>query len=135
MTMTSTTDRFTRDELRRAVIALNTVEGRGDSDTLAYILREAQSVIPSASLWGNATPRQQIGGRWLAERLAKLLGEPVDRCEQAAADVFAGHRHRAVFDALISYAEELMGHTSRRESATTSTPIHRPAVRIVEGAA
>ncbi len=123
--------RFTPDELRRAIIALGVIEERGDRDEWALILSEAHDSAPNGSPWGNATGNQRLGGAMLANRLADLLGEQRDRCEQAAADVFTPQRHRAVFDAIISYAEELTGQPSRRDPATMSTPTERPAVRIV----
>ncbi len=129
---------FSAEELRRGIEALAVVENRGDRHEWVYILREAQDSAPNGSRWGNATTNQQISGQLLAGQLAKLLGEPLDKCEEAAADVFVLQRRWAVYDALISYADELTGQSSRCESATTSTPIRRPAVRIVadqEGAA
>jgi hypothetical protein len=124
-------NRFAADELRRAITALAVIEEHGNRDEWAYILRQAQDSAPSVERWGNATGNQQIGGSLLAARLADLLGESRDRCELAAAEVFAPQRHRAVFDAIIFYAEELTGASSRRKPPATSAPIQRPAVRIV----
>ena len=123
--------RFTPEEMRRAIVALDTIESEGDCDEWAIIVRQAGDSAPNGSRWGNATPNQRGGGSLLAARLANLLGEDRDQCEQAAAEVFAPQRHRAVFDALISYSEELTGRTSHRESAPAAKPIQRPAVRIV----
>lgn len=128
---------FTFDELRRAVKAMDVIEQRGDRDDWAYILKQAQNTVPSAGLWGNASIGTRAAGEALARRVADLLGESRDRCEQAAAEVLAPQRGRVVYDALMGYAGELTGYT-RRESHTTPRPIQRPAVRIVanrEGAA
>jgi hypothetical protein len=105
---------LTLDELRRGISALAIIDRHGRDDDLALILRKATAATQSAALWGNATAGQVIQGQSLARRLATLLGEPIERCEQAAADVFAPERHRAVLGALVAYADELTG-TARRE--------------------
>jgi hypothetical protein len=125
--------RFTTDELRRAIVALDTIEGHGDRHEWALILRQAHESALSGDRWGNATGNQRISGGLLADRLASLLDEPRDRCEQVAAEVFAPQRHRAIYDALIGYADELTDHPSRRESPPAETHVQRPVVRIVGG--
>lgn len=130
---------FTPDELRGAIVALDTIERDGDSNELAYILREVRNATPSADPWGNAGIGAQLNADHLAGRLATMLDVPRVQCEQAARAVFSKDYCRAVFDALISYANELTGQTSRRtSSAAPSMPTHRPTIRIVadrEGAA
>ena len=54
-------------------------------------------------------PGSRLAEGFSADRLSSLLGEPRDRCDQAAAVVFGNSRQRAVFQAVISYAVELCG--------------------------
>jgi hypothetical protein len=123
-------NRFSPDELRRAITALDVIKDHGDPDEWALILREAVRFMQGCGRWGNATPNQQIGGALLAGELSNLLDEDRDRCEQAAADVFAPQRHRAVYDAIVGYADELTGQRSPR-NLNAAKPAPRPAVRIV----
>jgi hypothetical protein len=119
--------RFTPAELRQAVEALAVIERDGDPDQWALILGEAHRSAPAAGRWGNATGNQHLGGMMLAHRVAELLGVPRDCCEQAAADLFAPQYHRAVFEALLSYAGELTGKGSRLPKSSKAVG----AVRIV----
>jgi len=116
---------LTDQELRQAFLALSVIEDRGDPDELAYILRQARDAAPSADRWGNATLNQEIGACQLAAKAAALLGEPRERCEAAAAEIFAPQRQRAVFDALIRYAGELT------KTGTTVPKSYRPTIRII----
>lgn len=122
---------LTDQELRQAVFALTIIEERGDPDELAYILRQVGEATPSADPWGNATVNQEISGRRLAAKLAGLLGERRDRCEQVAAEVFAPQRRRAIFDALTGYADRLTGQTSRSTSSAAPKLTHRPTIRLI----
>jgi hypothetical protein len=124
-------NRFTPDELRRAILALDVIEERGDRDEWAYILRQAHDSAPSADLWGNATGNQRIGGSLLADRLARLLGERRDDCEQAAAEVFAPQRCSAAYDALIRYADELTAGQSVPRAASAPAARRPSTIRIV----
>jgi hypothetical protein len=119
---------LTDDELRRALLALDIIDRDGDPDELAHLLRAARDATPSVDPWGNSTASQEISGRRLAARLARLVGESRGRCDRAAAEVFAPQRQRAVFDALVSYADRLTGQTSRR---TSSAAAPMPTIRIV----
>jgi len=120
---------LTDQELRQAVFALIIIEERGFPDELAHLLREARDSTPSADPWGNATPSQKISGCWLGAKLAGLLGEPRESCEAAAAEVFAPQRQRAVYNAIVGYADELTGRRTRNTSS--SPPTQRPKIRIV----
>jgi hypothetical protein len=123
--------RFSPDELRRAIVALATIERDGDQDELDLILRQASDSAPNGSRWGNATPNQRSGGGLLAGRLADLLGEDPDRCEQSAAEVFAPQRHRAIFDALVSYADELSGKPASAPAMPKLSQVRIVADRMV----
>ena len=123
--------RFTPDELRRAIVALDVIERHGDRDEWALLQRQAHDSAPNGNRWGNATPNQRIGGGLLADQLAGLLGESRDRCEQAAAEVLAPQRHRALYDLLLAYADELTGRSPHREPLPAKKPRQRPRVRIV----
>jgi hypothetical protein len=111
---------FSPEELRRAAVALDIIERLGDPDQWSTILCGASATSPTLG--------QSLRAGLLASELAKLLGEDRDRCEQAAAEAFAPSRHRAVFDALIGYADELAGTPA---TTTTTTRAPRPTVRIV----
>jgi hypothetical protein len=123
--------RFTLDELRRAVVALDIINQHGDRDEWALLQRQARDSAPNGNRWNNATPNQRINGGLLADQLADLLGEPRDYCEQAAAEVFAPQHHRAMYDVLVAYADELIGRSPRREPPPSRRLVQRPTVRIV----
>ena len=124
--------RFTPDELRRAIVALAIIEQRRRPARMGNSLATGRQLSrTNGSRWGNATPNQKVGGSLLAGRLANLLGEDRDGCEEVAAEVFAPQRHRAVYDAMIDYAAELTGHPSPRNSIAVPRPVQRPTVRIV----
>ena len=123
--------RFTPEELRRAIVALDTIERLGDPDEWALLQQQAHDSAPNGDRWGNATANQRISGGLLADRLVNLLGESRGHCEQAAAEVFAPQRHRAVYDSLIAYADELTRRSPRREPSPAKSRGQRPTVRIV----
>jgi hypothetical protein len=124
-------NRFSPDELRRAVVALDVIEQRGDRDQWKIILRQARDSAPNSSRWGNATPNQQIRGAMLAADLSSLLGADREQCEEAAAEVVAPQQHRAIYNALLSYAAELTRQSSSRNSSAATKPTQRPTVRII----
>jgi hypothetical protein len=100
---------LTDQELRRALFALNIIDERGDPDAIELILQEANASAPATDPWDNMPIGVRIRAGDLARRLAGLLGEPVHRCEAAALDALGKSRQRARFDALVSYAIELIG--------------------------
>jgi len=100
---------FTRDELRRAVVALDAIERTGDPDEWAAILREARDSAPSADPWQNVGIGTRTLANVMAKRLAGLLGVPITDCLTAAGDVYGMDRGRAVFEAMLAYADEVTG--------------------------
>lgn len=125
--------RFSDAEIRQAIEALAIVQERGDPDTWAHLRREATASTPSGEPWGNATPGDRIAAELLADHLAGLLSVPREECRHAAADVYGHARQRAIYDALIGYAAELIGDApSYAPGARPVAPAApRPALRIV----
>jgi len=116
---------LTDQELRQAVFALTIIEERGDPDEFDLILKEARDKTPAADDRWNMTLGVRFQVEAMADRLAGLLGESRKRCEIAAVNTIGTGRQRAVFDALVSYADELTGQTTRRTSSAA------PTIRIV----
>lgn len=125
-------NRFSPDELRRAVEGLEIIERDGDGDEWAVRLREAMDSSPAADAWDNVPIGARIKGGILARRLAGLLDAPVEDCERAAAEVYGRDRRRAVYDAILSYAAALSGRSaSASPAAPAPTPMAAPVtVRI-----
>jgi hypothetical protein len=113
---------FSPEDLRRAATALDIVERLGDPDQWSMVLQRANATT-------GPTPGQSLHAGLLASRLATLLGESRDLCEQAAEYVFTPSRHQALFAALINYAAELSSKTTMPAATSLYTP--RPIIRIV----
>ncbi len=117
---------FTDSEIRQAVVALSIIGERGNQDEFDYLLHEVRSKHP-ASGTGGMTPGARLQAAALADKAARLLGEPVKRCEAAAVDVMGAGQQRAVFDAIVGYAAELAQQRQQGErepdllSSTTAT--------------
>ena len=125
---------LTDAELRQAIEALVIVENRGDAEDFQYLLNQATASTPSADPFGNASIGVSIQAGLLARRLSGLLGVPIVRCEQAAADVLAPQRELAVYNAILAYAAELAGGGKSPKVENISAfadDAPTPAVRIV----
>jgi hypothetical protein len=98
---------LTDPELQQAAFALSIIEERGNDDEFEYIVREHVQAERGNGRWVPGSVRYEVGCKWFAENLARLLGESEARCLRAAKAVFGGDRQRAVFRAILSYAAEL----------------------------
>ncbi len=120
---------LTDTELRQAIFALTIIEERGDPDVFALVLREASDKAPAANDYDNMTLGGRLHAQRLASQLASLVGEPYDRCHQAATDLLGTGRQQVTFKAIIDYASELIGTCA--ELKDTPKPRRRPTVRLV----
>ncbi len=97
--------KFTDLELQQAAAALNVIEQKGDPHEFEHVI--AHCADNGNGRWVPGSPRYVIACKWAADELARLLGESKERCLRAVEAVFGGDWQRAVFRAILSYANEL----------------------------
>lgn len=95
------------DEIRRAAVALDTIDRFGHEDELCQRIREATADLPGCGIWGNATIGALAAGGIMATRLSKLLGVSKRRAQRAVAEALSPQRSMAILEVLLGYEREI----------------------------